>query len=270
VPIAWFLGLLILLFLPVLKPMVAEWIDDETMGYAFFVPLLAGFIVWRARKRIMAQPVKPFWPAILLVIWGFLQMMLGFLGADFFIARTAFWIAIVGVIWTLAGTQVLRSMAYPLFLLVFMIRLPLFVNQQLTFPLQIFASKVAAGTLGLMGIPVLRNGNIIELASQQLQVVEACSGIRSLLSLAFLSFAYSYFFDHRVWMRLVLFLSTIPIAIMTNSLRITLTGVFSEFNTKLAEGVYHEFEGWVIFMLALVVLVGVHRLICRFAGPSHV
>jgi exosortase len=269
-PIAWFLGLLILLFLPVLKPMVSEWVSDESMGHAFFVPLVAGFIVWRERERIMAQPVKPFWPAILLVIWGFFQMMLGFLGADFFIARTAFLIAIVGVIWTLAGTRVLRSLAYPLFLLVFMIRIPLFVNQQITFPLQIFASKVAAGTLGLLGIPVLRNGNIIELASQQLQVVEACSGIRSLLSLAFLSFAYSYFFDHRVWMRIVLFLCTIPIAITTNSLRITITGVLSEFNTKLAEGVYHEFEGWVIFMLALIALVAVHRLICRFAGPSHV
>jgi len=249
--------------------MVVEWVTLEEMGHAFFAPLVAGYIVWRERKRIMAQPVKTCWPAITLVIWGFVQMLLGFLGADFFLARTAFLIALVGVIWTLAGTQVLKSLVFPLFLLAFMIRIPLFINQQITFPLQIFASKVASGALDLMGIPVLRDGNVIELANQRLQVVEACSGIRSLLSLAFLSFAYSYFFDHRVWMRPVLFLSTIPIAITANSLRITLTGVLSEFNKKLAEGLYHEFEGWVVFMVALLALVALHRLICRFAGPSH-
>lgn len=268
-PIAWFLGLLIVLFFPVLKVMVKEWASDEDMGHAFFVPVVAGYIIWQGRQKLLSQPVKPFWPAIFLVIWGFCQMLLGFMGADFFIARTAFLISLVGVVWTMAGTAALRVLAFPLFLLLFMIRIPLFVYQQLTFPLQIFASQAATWCLQLIGIPVLRDGNILELPSQRLEVVEACSGIRSLLSLSFLSLAYAHFFDRRAWMKVVLFASTIPIAIAANAGRVTLTGIFSEYKKEWAEGVYHTFEGWVIFMLALLGLIAVHRLICRFTKSSH-
>ena len=268
--IAWFSALLILLFFPVLKVMVKEWATDEDMGHAFFVPLVAGYIVWKNREKIRSVPVKPFWPAVLLVLWGFCQMLLGFLGADFFVARTAFLIAVVGVIWTIAGTAVLRVLAFPLFLLLFMIRIPLFIYQQITFPLQIFASRVAAFCLQLIGIPVLRDGNILELPSQRLEVVEACSGIRSLLSLSFLSLAYAQFFDDRKWMKVVLFVATIPIAVVANASRVTITGIFSEYKKEWAEGAYHTFEGWVIFMVALVILLAFHRLICRFTRQSHV
>jgi exosortase len=267
--IAWFLGLLILLFFPVLKVMVKEWVVDEDMGHAFFVPVVSGYIVWINRQKILSKPVKPFWPAVLLVIWGFCQMLLGFLGADFFVARTAFLIAVVGVIWTIAGTAVLRALAFPLFLLLFMIRIPLFIYQQITFPLQIFASQVAAFSLQLIGIPVLRDGNILELASQRLEVVEACSGIRSLLSLSFLSLAYAQFFDERTWMKPVLFVATIPIAIVANASRVTIAGILSEYKKEWAEGVYHTFEGWVIFMVAFLILIATHRLICRFTRQPH-
>ena len=208
--IAWFFVLLLILFFPVVKPMVSEWATDDNMGHAFFVPVVAGYIVWKEREHILAAPVKPFWGGLAVVLWGSFQMILGFLGADFFVARTALFITGIGLIWTLAGTAVLKRLAFPLFLLVFMIRLPLFLYQQITFPLQILASTVAAHALQWIGIPVLRDGNVLELPSQRLAVVEACSGIRSILSLAFLSFAYSYFFDHRKWMRIVLFAAAIP------------------------------------------------------------
>jgi len=269
VMITWFLGLLIVLFFPVLKVMVAEWATDEDMGHAFFVPLVAGYMVWEDRHKLQALPVKPYWPAAVLIVYGFCQMLLGFMGADFFIARTAFLISLVGVIWTLAGTAVLRALAFPLFLLLFMIRIPLFIYQQITFPLQIFASQVAAFSLQLIGIPVIRDGNILELPSQRLAVIEACSGIRSLLSLTFLSLAYAHFFDRRAWMKIVLFVATIPIAIIATAGRITLTGILSEYNKDLAEGAYHMFEGWVIFIVALIALLSLHRLILRFARPSH-
>ena len=267
--IAWFLCLLVILFFPVIKPMVQEWGASEEMGHAFFVPLVSGYIVWKDREHILAQPIKTCWPALILVVWGFCQMLLGFMGADFFIARTAFLVAVVGTIWTLAGTAVLRTLALPLFLLLFMIRIPLFIYQQITFPLQIIASRVATGALGVIGIPVFRDGNILELPSRRLEVIEACSGIRSMLSLSFLSFAYSYFFDRRRWMMPVLFVATIPIAILANASRVTLTGILSEFKPEWADGVYHTFEGWVIFMVALVSLMILHRLICRFTRTAH-
>jgi exosortase len=267
--IFWFLGLLTLLYLPVLKVMVSEWATQEEMGHAFFVPLVAGYVVWLDRQRILAAPVKRCWPALSLVVWGFWQMLLGFLGADFFLARTAFLIAVVGVIWTVAGTAVVRTLAFPLFLLIFMIRIPLFVYQQITFPLQMIASELAARGLEILGIPVFRDGNVLQLASRRLEVVEACSGIRSLLSLTFLSVAYGRLFERRVWMRIVLFLLTVPIAIACNALRVTLTGVLTQYKPDMAEGAYHIFEGWVIFMMELVALLGVHRLLSRLAGKSH-
>ena len=145
-----------------------------------------------------------------------------------------------------------------------MIPIPSIIYNQITFPLQLFASQVAEFSLGVIGIPVLRDGNILELASQKLSVVEACSGIRSLLSLSFLSLVYAYFFDKRVWMRWVLLAATIPIAILSNSGRVTITGILSEINTELARGFFHSLEGWIIFIIALVMLGGLHFLINRF------
>jgi exosortase len=267
--ILWFFALLVILFLPVLVPMVKEWATWDEMGHAFFVVPVAAYIVWNDRRRILSQPVKPCWPAALLIVWGFFQMVLGFLGADFFIARTAFLIALVGLIWTLAGTAVLRTLIFPLCILLFMIRIPLFIYQQLTFPLQIFASKIATSLLQVVGIPVLRDGNILELPSQRLEVIEACSGIRSLLSLSFLSLAYGYIFDDRGWVRPALLVLSVPIAIAANAIRVTLTGILSEYNRNLAEGFFHAFEGWLLFMVALAGLIATHRLLCRFKRPLH-
>jgi exosortase len=267
--IFWFLGLLILLYYPVLKPMVTEWANDESLGHAFFVPLVAGYAAWLNREKILAAPVKPCWPALTLVLWGFCQMSLGYLGADFFLARTAFLIAIVGVVWTLAGTAVLRTLAFPLLVLIFMIRIPLFIYQQITSPLQSLASSVASRTLELIGIPVLQDGNVLQLASKRLEVVEACSGIRSLLSLTFLSVAYGHLFERRLWVKVVLFLSTVPIAIIANAGRVTLTGILTQYKPDMADGAYHMFEGWVIFMVELVALLAFHRLLSRFQGRSH-
>jgi exosortase len=156
-----------------------------------------------------------------------------------------------------------------------MIPIPGIIYNQITFPLQLFASQVAALALEVLGIPVLRDGNILELASQKLSVVEACSGIRSLLSLTFLSLVYAYFFDSKPWMRWALLAATVPIAIIANAGRVTLTGVMSEINPELAHGLIHTASGWVIFMFALVILVITHQIInqiykvaTRRAGPA--
>jgi exosortase len=161
----------------------------------------------------------------------------------------------------LGGTALVRELSFPLLLLPFMIPLPTVIYNQITFPLQLFASAVAEKSLEVLNVPVLRDGNILELASQKLSVAEACSGIRSLLSLSFLSLVYAYFFDRKIWMRWVLLIATIPIAIVANSARVTLTGVFSEIDPTLAEGFFHEAEGWVIFVVAVVMMVVVHQLL---------
>jgi exosortase len=150
-----------------------------------------------------------------------------------------------------------------------MVPIPAIIYNQLTFPLQLLATRLAEAALGLLGIPVFREGNILELASQRLSVVEACSGIRSLLSLSFLSLVYAFFFDSKVWMRWVLFAATVPIAIVANASRVTITGVLSNIRPDLAEGFFHSVEGWVIFMVALLFLILVHQAINRLYGVWH-
>ena len=270
--IAWFAALLLVLYFPILREMVREWIEVEEMGHGFFVPAVSAYCVWLRRRELLLTPVERFWPAIALVLWGFCQAILGIVGADYFISRVGFLMALIGVILTLCGTAVLRQLAFPLFLLLFMIRLPLFIYSQITFPLQILASRLAETALGWIGIPVLRDGNILELPSQRLSVVEACSGIRSLLSLSFLALVYGFLFDRKPWMKWVLLVLTVPIAILANAFRVTITGILSEKSPELASGVYHSMEGWVIFLVALGALMVVHQLLnfCWNRRPRRV
>ena len=153
--------------------------------------------------------------------------------------------------------------AFPVFLLFFMIPLPELIYTRITFPLQLLASRVAEGSLLVAGIPVIREGNVLEMAQQKLSVVEACSGIRSLLSLTFLSLVYGYFFEKRPSIRVALFLSTIPIAIIANASRVTLTGFLTQYDPELAQGFFHTASGWVIFMIALAIMVLVHQFLTR-------
>jgi|HigsolmetaAR202D_1030399.scaffolds.fasta_scaffold09474_3 eight transmembrane protein EpsH (proposed exosortase) len=263
ISLVWFASLLITAYAPVLARLVDQWNSDEDMGHGFFVPVLAAYIAWKRKDEVLAQPIKPNYLGLLLVVWGALQLLVATLGAELFLARTAFVISVVGSVWFMAGTAVLRILAFPLFLLLFMVPLPAIIYNQITFPLQLLASRIAEVVLSTLGIPVLREGNVLELASQRLNVVEACSGIRSLLSLSFLSLIYGYFTEDSKRMRALLFVSTVPIAILANSGRVTLTGILSEFKPELAQGFFHTAEGWVIFMTALISLIVFHRVLRR-------
>ena len=263
VGMAWFSVLLIGAFFPVLRGLVGQWSTDEDVSHGFFVPVVAAFIAWQRREKILATELKPAWWGLAIMAWGALQGWVGTLGAELFLQRSSFLISLVGLLLVIGGTNLLKALAFPLLLLPFMIPIPAVIYSQITLPLQLFASQVAETVLGALGIPVLRDGNILELASQKLSVVEACSGIRSLLSLTFLSQVYAYFFDQRVWMRWFLLLVTIPIAILANAGRVAITGILSEFNTELAQGFFHELEGWVIFLIAVALLAGAHALTCK-------
>lgn len=259
--VAWFGGLLLLCYWPVLQRLASDWMIDEDMGHGMLVPPVALFIVWQRRDQILARACSPNWWGLLIVLLGALQLLVATLGVEYFLARAAFIVSLAGVVITVGGLPLLRQLAFPLFLLVFMIPLPAIIYNQITFPLQLLASRIAEVLLGVVGIPVLRDGNILELPSQRLSVVEACSGIRSLFSLSFLALVYAYFFDSKTWMRAALLVLTVPIAILVNALRVTLTGVLSEYDPELAKGAFHTAEGWIVFVLALALLVAVHKFL---------
>ena len=263
--IAWFGVLLIAGYAPVLQRLVTQWNEDPDMGHGFFVPVIAGYVVWQRREELLALTPKPNWWGALVVFWGGAQLLLATLGAELFTARVSFVVTLVGMVWMLGGTEILRKLAFPLFLLCFMIPIPAVIYSAATFKLQILASKLADDALTLLQIPVLREGNVLELPNQKLSVVEACSGIRSLLSLTFLSLVYGYFFEKKTWLRVVLFCSTVPIAIIANASRVTITGIMTQVKAELAEGFFHEAQGWVIFMVALVILMFWHQVLLRGA-----
>ena len=261
--IVWFGALLLVCYFPILSFLVKQWSKDEDMGHGFFVPIVAGYIIWKRRSLLASlNPVPNYW-GLAVAIMGALLMMVGTLGAQIFIARVAFLVSLVGAVLFLGGIPLLTALAFPLFLLLFMIPIPAIIYARITLPLQLFASSVAENILGVIGIPVLRDGNVLELASQRLSVVEACSGIRSLLSLSFLSLVYGYLFDKKAWMRWALLAGTIPIAIAANASRVTLTGLISEYRVDLAQGFFHTIEGFVLFIVSLLLLVGLHQLINR-------
>lgn len=261
VHVAWFGALLLACYAPVLMRLGSDWIIDEDMGHGFFVPAVALYIAWQKRDEILATTYRPFLPGLAVVLLGGVQLMAATLGVELFLARTAFIVSLGGILLTMGGWKLLKDLGFPLFLLCFMVPLPAIIYNQITFPLQLLASQIAEHALSAVGIPVLRDGNILELPSQRLSVVEACSGIRSLLSLSFLSLVYGYFFDNKTWMRWVLLVLTVPIALTANAFRVTITGILSELNPELAQGLFHSLEGWVIFMIALVMLVAAHKIV---------
>ncbi len=265
IPIAWLGVLALACYAPILSKLVSQWNSDADMSHGFFVPLVAGFIVWQRREQIAALKPAPNWWGLAVVIWGALQMWLGALAAELFLMRTAFVISLIGMVWLLGGDLVLRKVAFPLFLCFFMVPIPAVIYNSITFPLQLLASHLAEGALEVLSVPVMREGNVLMLPNQDLQVVEACSGIRSLLSLTFLSLVYGHFFEKKVWIRIVLFFATIPIAIVANASRVTLTGILTQIKPELAEGFFHALSGWVIFMVALAILVFFHQLLVRLA-----
>lgn len=257
----WVAAALLLCYLPILIPLVRQWSDDEDMGHGFFVPLVAAYIAWLKKDQLLNTPIRRNYWGLAILGWAAIQALLGTLGAELFLQRTAFVFSIIGSVLFLCGWEMLKALSLPLFLLFFMVPIPQIIYTQITFPLQLFASRVAETLLTLFGIPVLRDGNVLELANQKLSVVEACSGIRSLLSLSFLSLVYGFLFDKKAWMRWALLILTVPIAIVANAGRVTITGILSDVRPDLAQGFFHSVEGWVIFVVALAMLVIAHRLI---------
>ena len=261
VMIAWFGLLLTITYFPILKHLVEQWLSDDDFTHGLLVPPVAAFIIWQKRAELSEIRWTPAWWGLGLMVWGGLQAYIGLLGAELFLQRTAFLISLVGLLLVLGGTRLVKEISFPLILLIFMIPIPTVVYNRITFPLQLFASQVAEIALGWINIPVLREGNVLELASQKLSVAEACSGIRSLMSLSFLALVYAYFFDSKVWMRWALFIGVLPIAILANAGRVTITGILSEYNTELAKGFFHELEGFIIFAIAFGMLFLLHFLI---------
>src|SRR6202162_2345721 len=261
------------LYASILARLFLQWVgphSDPNFQHGIFVPLFALFVLWQDRKKLEAIAPAPSWTGLPLVVLSLLMLVLGVLGAELFFSRVSLLILLAGLIILFQGWTFFRAILFPWAFLILMIPIPNLILQKVTFPLQLLASKLATGRLELVGVPVLRQGNVIVLASMPLDVAEACSGIRSLLTLVTLAIIYGYLMETRMWVRVVLALSAVPIAVAANSFRIFGTGLLVQYwDPDKAEGFYHALGGWLIFVVALFLLVAVHRVIALIWGSPE-
>ncbi|MGA8035517.1 MAG: exosortase/archaeosortase family protein [Candidatus Acidiferrales bacterium] len=256
--------LIVLLYGSVLASLVSDWWTDPDYGHGFFIPLFSAYVLYRERERWTNTPVKPSNFGLLVMVGAVGLFLVGSLGAELFTARFSLLVLLAGMILFLAGWRMLRAVAFPLGFLILMIPLPNIVYNQITFPLQLFASRFATFWLELFRVPVLRDGNILLFSNYSLEVVEACSGIRSLMTLISLAIVYGYLMEPRRHVRYALVLLMVPIAVVSNAIRIMGAGLMARhFGPAAAEGFLHEFSGWVIFLAALLLLLGCHWLLRR-------
>ena len=260
--IAVLVALSLWLYWATLAHLVGQWWHDPNFSHGFFVPLFSAFVLWQERDRLSRVQVRPSWLGLVILALALGLLIVGQLGAELFLARFSFLLLIAGGVILFLGWDFFRATFFPWAFLLLMIPIPNILFNQITFPLQIQASKVSAFTLPLFGVPILREGNVIVLPAMRLEVAEACSGIRSLMSLATLAIIYGYLSEKRIWVRWALAIASIPIAIVANSIRIIGTGLLVQYwDPDKAEGYFHASWGWIIFVVSLLLLYAVHSLI---------
>jgi exosortase len=256
--------MLALLYANILARLFNQWMNDKNSAHGIFVPAFAALVLWNTREKLKSISPAPSWSGLPILIFGLIILMLGEYGAELFLARVSLLLVIAGFIVMFRGWPMFRAVLFPWAFLILMIPIPMIIFQKITFPLQLVASKLASTALPSLGVVVNREGNVIKLASMSLEVVTACSGIRSLLSLITLSIIYGYLLEERTWVRVLLVVAAIPIAVVANSFRVIGTGLVVQYwDPDKAEGFFHLFEGWLIFVVSLILLFALHGLVIR-------
>lgn len=259
-PVAVLLLLIVAMYFRIAGKLVLDWYEIPDFSHGFLVPFFSIFLLWDRRKVLEATPIRQSWAGVPLIVLALLILFVGVYGAELFSSRLSFVLLLAGLIWTFLGSRMLRELWFPLAVLLLAIPLPAILFNRITFPLQLLASRVASDILPTLGVPVLREGNVIELPIMRLEVAEACSGIRSLMSLFTLSVFYGYFIERTTARRWILALASLPIAVAANVARIVGTGLCVQYwDPSKAVGFFHEFSGWVMFLVSLGCLYLVHQ-----------
>jgi exosortase len=261
------IGMLVV-YLPMLQKLVYDWGHDDNYSHGFLIVPIAAYLVWERRADLVAARESPSWLGLAVVAVSLMMLVAGQLGAELFLTRVSLIGVLAGAVLFLYGWEHLRITWFPLAFLILMIPIPAIIFNQIAFPLQLLASRFGETVLQLFDIPVLREGNVITLANTQLEVAEACSGIRSLISLLTLGIVYGYFTDKRLSVRVALAIATIPVAIIANGLRVAGTGIAAyRYGQEAAQGFFHEFSGWVVFVVSLALMFLIHRTL-RAVAPA--
>jgi exosortase len=266
---ALFVFSLAYVYADVVVKLVHDWATDENYSHGFLIVPLAVYFAWDRRQAIARTAIRPSAAGLVVVLGSLGVLAAGIFGAEMFLTRLSLVGVLAGAVLFTCGWRHLRLLAFPIGFLLLMIPLPAIIFNQIAFPLQLLASRCGEMTLTGLNIPVLREGNVITLANTSLEVAEACSGIRSLLSLVTLALVVGYFTEPRLWARVVLALAAIPVAVVSNGIRVAGTGVAAHFiGPEAAEGFFHTFSGWLLFVVAFLMLFLVQRALSLVAGDA--
>jgi exosortase len=263
------------LYAGVLAGLARQWASDENYSHGFLVVPLAVLFAWERRGALARAAIRPSVVGVVTVAASLLLFLVGTFGADLFLMRISLVGVLAGTILFLCGSAYLRILAFPLAFLLLMVPLPSIVFNQITFPLQLIASRAGELVISAAGIPVLREGNILQLPTRTLEVAEACSGIRSLVSLVMLAIVLGHVSGGGTGRRVVIAAAAIPVAIIANALRVAGTGLAAAWiSPAAADGFFHAFTGWVAFVVACAALVGVQCSLAwcprwRFRVPAR-
>ena len=250
------LGILVLaLYYSVLVELVHDWVIDENYSHGFLIPLVSAFFIWRKRDRLRTRQRKSNGIGLAILILGLLLFIVASIGAEFFTQRLSLLLVIGGLLLYLGGRKITGDLLFPLLYLVFMIPVPYVLYYSVSFPLELLASRLTTAAVSSIGIPIIREGNILHLQNTTLQVIDACSGLRSLLSLSALSAALAYATQRTLMKGIILFLAAVPVAIGANILRLSLTAILASlYGEHVAQGFLHQFSGVAVFVFAVVSL----------------
>ncbi len=250
------------IYYPVIHRMTLQWYHDENYSHGFLVPLIAGYFVYERRESLKSCPVSPWNPGLLVVFLGLCQLITGYLATEYFTMRTSMIVLLAGILLYLFGKAVFRQLLLPVGYLMLMVPLPYILYNMIAFPLKLFVTRISVGFLQLIGVVVLREGNIIIFPTTTLEVADACSGMRSLISLLAIGIAFAFYIRSTPLKRFLLIISAIPVAVFTNALRVIVTGVLAQYwGAQVAEGFFHEFAGLMVFALAMLILGGIGILL---------
>jgi exosortase len=249
------LAVLTTIYLPALIDLVVDWYQDPNYSHGFFIPLISGWMLWNKRHQLFASAEHGSGWGLTLVVFGMTLFVVANGAAEYFTLRFSFVVTLIGLVWYLTGLATVRRAWFELVFLVFMIPIPYVIYYAVTFPMQLMASKITVAVLNVMGAGAVRQGNIIYLAGTALEVAEACSGMRSLVSLLALGALYAYLSNQKTSGKLILFASTVPIAILANAGRVLLTSVLAYAGGfDVVSEPAHSLLGLVIFVFALLTL----------------
>ncbi|MFH1029596.1 MAG: VPLPA-CTERM-specific exosortase XrtD [Pseudomonadota bacterium] len=250
-----FLALASIMYQSTSAYLFGKWGQDD-FTYSYFIPLVVAYLIREKREELSREPACRSWAGLLPALLGILFYWMGELGGEFTIMFISFWFISVGALWSILGWRKLRVIAFPVLLALVMVPPPEVIYGNLTLQLKLMSSQIGVLMLQICGLSAYREGNVIDVGFTRLQVVDACSGLRYFFPLIVLAILLAYFFKGAVWKKIIIFLSAIPVSIVTNSMRIASVGILYQFmGPAAAEGFFHDFSGWFIFMISLGILL---------------